>query len=69
MAGHDGRFEFHALAPGHYKIFAWENVDLNPLRYDPDFLRPFESQGQAIHIDENGKLSVRLKLIESPQEH
>jgi hypothetical protein len=46
-----------------------ENVDVVARRYGPDFLRPFESQGQALDVEENGKLRVRLKLIELPQEH
>ncbi|HLY20780.1 MAG TPA: carboxypeptidase regulatory-like domain-containing protein [Bryobacteraceae bacterium] len=61
--GRDGHFRIQAIAPGTYKLFAFEDADPNQVMYDPDFLRPFESQGQSIEIAEGGKESVQLKII------
>jgi hypothetical protein len=39
-----GHFHMQGIAPGSYKLFAWEAVDINELMYNPDFLKPFDSQ-------------------------
>jgi hypothetical protein len=58
-----GHFHFGAVAPGAYKIFAFEDADPNRLMYDPDFLRPFESRGESVEVSEGGKASVKVQLI------
>ena len=58
-----GHFRMQGIAPGSYKLFAWEAVDINELMYNPDFLKPFGSQAQSIEISEGSKESVQLKLI------
>src|ERR1022692_3509397 len=58
-----GRFHMQGIAPGSYKLFAWEAVDINELMYNPDFLKPHDSQAQSIEISEGSKESVQLKLI------
>jgi protocatechuate 3,4-dioxygenase beta subunit len=58
-----GHFHMQGIAPGSYKLFAWEAVDINELMYDPDFLKPFDSQAQSIEISESSRKSVQLKLI------
>ena len=58
-----GHFSMAGIAPGSYKLFAWEDADPNQVMYDPDFLKPFDSQAQSIEIAEGSKQSVPLKLI------
>ena len=58
-----GHFRMQGIAPGSYKLFAWEAVDINELMYNPDFLKPFDSQAQSVEISEGSKESVQLKLI------
>ena len=58
-----GHFHMQGIAPGSYKLFAWEAVDINELMYNPDFLKPFDSQVQSVEISEGSKESVQLKLI------
>lgn len=58
-----GHFHMQGIAPGSYKLFAWEDVDTNQVMYDPDFLKPFDAQAQSIEISEGSKESVQLKLI------
>jgi protocatechuate 3,4-dioxygenase beta subunit len=66
--GSNGRFHMTAIAPGSYKLFAFENVDPNRVLYDPEFLRPFEGEGQSIDMSEGGTESVHLKAIQQPAE-
>jgi len=57
-----GRFSLKDLAPGEYKLFAWEDVEYGAYM-DPDFLRPVEDRGQSVSIQEGGRETVQLNLI------
>jgi hypothetical protein len=59
-----GRFEFLNVAPGNYKLFAWENVERGAWQ-DPEFMRSFENRGVAVTIEEGGKVSLDVKVIEA----
>jgi protocatechuate 3,4-dioxygenase beta subunit len=63
QTGANGRFHMQAIAPGSYKLFAWQEVDPNQVMYDPDFLKPFDSQAQSVEISEGSQKSVQLTLI------
>ena len=56
-----GRFQIKGLAPGDYKVFAWEGLDKDAW-LDPDFVRN-ESRGQSVHIEEGKTLGVDVPLI------
>jgi protocatechuate 3,4-dioxygenase beta subunit len=58
-----GHFTIKGIAPGEYKLFAWSQID-DPDYQDPEFLKPYENQGEAVAIRENSRESVQLKLIE-----
>jgi hypothetical protein len=62
-AGDDGHFAFTVLAPGRYKVFAWEDVDPNAAMYDAEFRKPFESKGQTVEVGEKQKATAQLQLI------
>jgi len=62
-AGDDRHFVFPVLAPGRYKLFAWEDVDTNAAMYDPEFRKPFESKGQTVEVGEKQKATAQLQLI------
>jgi hypothetical protein len=57
-----GHFAIPGIAPGDYKLFAWEQVD-EAAYEDPDFLKPFENQGETVAIRESGHETRQLKLI------
>ena len=58
----NGKFNLHGLAPGQYKIFAWDQVEGGEW-YSEDFLKPFESQGTEIEVRDDTVKSVNLTLI------
>jgi uncharacterized protein (DUF2141 family) len=64
----DGHFTITGVAPGTYKLYAWDDVEVNAVLYDPDFLRPFETAGQSIQITEGARQAGNLKLIVKPPE-
>jgi hypothetical protein len=57
-----GRFEFHNVPPGNYKLLAWERVEAGSWQ-DPDFMRSFESSATALHIEEGHKTSAEVRVI------
>ncbi len=57
-----GRFTLRGIAPGDYKLFAWEDIEAGAY-YDTDFLRPYEERGETVRVVEAGRHGARLKLI------
>jgi protocatechuate 3,4-dioxygenase beta subunit len=57
-----GHFTIAGIAPGDYKLFAWQHVEGDGPQ-DPEFLKPYENQGQSLTIREGGRESMQLKLI------
>jgi hypothetical protein len=58
----NGKFEYRDLAPGDYKVFAWESIDMEML-LSQEFQKAFESRGAAVSISPGGSASVQVKMI------
>ena len=58
----NGHFLLQGISPGDYKVFAWEKVEAGAYR-SPEFLQPFENQGQSVHITEGSRNSVQVEMI------
>ena len=63
-ADSEGRFAFHKVVPGRYKLFAWKDVQCGAPQ-DAGFRRPFEKLGVPIRVDANGEQTVELKAIDA----
>jgi hypothetical protein len=57
-----GHFTISGIAPGTYKLWAWDKVDRNAVMYDPDFLRPYEGAAQSLSVASSDKKVIELKL-------
>jgi hypothetical protein len=57
-----GHFSLRGLNPGKYTVMAFEELPEGDIRW-PNFLTPYESQGQEIELDEGARRSVVLKVI------
>jgi hypothetical protein len=62
-----GRFTLRGLPPGDYTLFAWESVD-GEAYYNPEFLKSYEGQGRALHLNEGDHASARLKAIPAAED-
>jgi hypothetical protein len=62
----DGTFTLKNLAPGKYRVFAWEEMDPGAF-LDPDYMKPFESLGTAISVDDNDKKAIEVREISKNQ--
>jgi hypothetical protein len=66
----NGKFIMAGLAPGDYKVFSWDSVDESEEQFgddwfDPEWLKPYETKGQSVHLEESDKKSVNLALIQT----
>jgi hypothetical protein len=57
-----GRFSIKGIAPGDYRLFAWQEVEQRAWQ-DPEFLKNFEKDAEHVAIRENGREVVQLKLL------
>jgi hypothetical protein len=57
-----GRFVLQGLAPGAYKLFAWQELEPGA-HMDPEFLRPYEDRGVVIRVEESSRYTQELKLL------
>lgn len=55
-------FSLRAIPPGDYKIFAFEGMERREFM-NPDFLRGYENQGRALHLEDGSRESVQLDVI------
>jgi protocatechuate 3,4-dioxygenase beta subunit len=58
----NGRLHLDGIAPGDYKVFAWDDVPGDAWQ-DADFMRAYEDRGKPVHISEGGSANVDLRLI------
>jgi hypothetical protein len=66
----NGKFSMTGLTPGDYKVFSWDSVDESEEEYgndwfDPEWLKPYETKGESVHLEESDKKSVNLTLIQT----
>lgn len=58
----NGAFHFTSLAPGDYRVYAWEDIDPG-MSQDADFRKNFDSKAAAVKLEEKGHQSLEVKLI------
>ena len=61
------RFAFQSVAPGEYKVYAWEDVE--PTAWmDAEFMKPFLSKGETVTVGESGRAQVGVRMIPADSE-
>jgi hypothetical protein len=61
----NGHYEFAAIAPGDYRLFAWEDVEPEAWN-DPDFLGDYEKQGEKMTLEPKARATANLHLATRP---
>ncbi len=61
-ADEQGKFGFKGVAPGKYRVMAWEDIEAGAFR-DPEFVKPFESRAVAVTVEANGQAKLNLTVI------
>jgi hypothetical protein len=57
-----GGFTFTGVAPGAYKLFAWDTIPTGA-HLNAEFLVPFEARGTTVNATAGQRLEVKLNLI------
>src|SRR5262249_28569980 len=57
-----GAYELRGIAPGEYKIFAWERVEEGAWQ-DPQFIKLYEDRGTPLRVEENRRVNSDIKMI------
>ncbi len=58
----NGAFHFEHIAPGQYKLFAWEDIEKDAWR-DSGFMRLFEATGEELSIGEGATVEIDTAVI------
>ena len=58
----EGRFQLTGLAPGDYKLFAFERVEEGAWQ-DPEFIRLFEERGTPVRVEQGRRSTVEIRII------
>lgn len=66
-ADNSGHFLMNGIAPGDYKLFAWEAVP-NGAWMNPEFLAPYESRGLAVTVTSTGSTPANIEVRLIPRE-
>jgi len=61
-----GRFVISGLAPGEYKLFAWESVPPTAYR-DAEFLANYEDRGRAVTVSPGASTTAEITVIPAGQ--
>jgi hypothetical protein len=61
-----GRFSMRGIAPGSYRIFAWEDAPDGAYQ-DPEFVGRFEDFGARVNIAQAGRSEIQPRLIPAGQ--
>ena len=58
-----GKFVMRGVAPGIYRLFAFEDIEVNELLNQPDLLKSYEANAQLVRVEEGGKYTVEVKPV------
>jgi len=59
----DGAFSLRGVAPGKYRVLAWEDIEPGAFM-DPDFVKPYLAKAQDLVLPENGNVKVIVKVVQ-----
>jgi hypothetical protein len=61
-ADKEGHFRMFGIAPGEYKLFAWDKLEGYEY-FDQKFLERFEEKGIAVSVGGSSRLTLELKVL------
>ena len=63
VVSEDGKFSAQMMAPGDYRIVAFSVPQPNLPYRDAEAMKPYESQGQVVHMSAGQKTTVQLQNV------
>lgn len=62
LSDQNGQYMFSGLAPGQYRVYAWETL-AQDAQFDPSFVNRHQSRGLALTSGDKVSLQLQIKLI------
>lgn len=66
LSKRDGSFAFKGLAPGDYKLYAWDDVETGAW-FDPEFLKAFDDKAVAVTLKAGDGAAVTIEAQPAPR--
>ena len=63
----DGKFDLQMMAPGDYRIFAFQKQQARLPYGDLEAMKAYEANGQVVHLSAGQKTSVQVELASPPE--
>jgi protocatechuate 3,4-dioxygenase beta subunit len=57
-----GRFTFAGIAPGDYKVYAWEDIPRGA-HLDPLYISRFEDRGRPVRVEKSAAVTLQIPVI------
>ena len=64
VAGEDGTFSLRGIAPGEYKLFAWDSIEANG-ELNTEYMRGYEPFGTTVRIASGENPALPLRVIQT----
>ena len=61
--GANGKFVIRGVPPDSYKLYAWEQIDMDELLSQPELLKDIQADNQVVRVDENGYYNLEVRAI------
>ena len=61
--GANGKFVIRGVPPDSYKLYAWEQIDMDELLSQPELLKDLQADNQVVRVDENGYYNLEVRAI------
>jgi len=65
VADRSGRFAFTGIAPGEYRLFAFEALEMGA-EFDPETMKSYEAQGRRMNIGEAVTNIMDIRVVPKP---
>lgn len=63
----EGKFDLQMMAPGDYRIFAFNKQQPRLPYGDAEAMKPYETTGQVVHLSAGQKTSIQVELTSAPE--
>lgn len=67
-ADQNGRFEIRGVAPGTYRVYAWDSPEAKEAVFDAEFLKRYSEKGVDLTVGGGQKHTLDLKVIDTGDE-
>ena len=64
-ADQNGHFEIRGVAPGTYRVYAWDSAEAKEAAFDPEFLKQYTGRGSDLAVATGAPHTIDIKVIDT----